>query len=564
MLRAGILTASEGDAESGFGLVQVLQRRAREHPHRRALVFLEDGESKEVRRSFAELDAGARAVATLLQRDTAEGDRALLLYPHGLEFIEAFLGCLYAGVVAVPTPPPRLNRPMPRTQSVAVDSKPAVVLTTTQLYRRYDDLVRQAPELGATPWVATDERPAAGRWREPEIEGGTLAFLQYTSGSTAAPKGVMVTHGNLLENETLIQEELDSTPESRLVSWLPLYHDMGLITTLQGIFVGFETVLLSPASFFQRPVRWLAAISRFQADLSGGPNFAYDLCVRRIGPEERRQLDLSRWRFAFSGAELIRPGTLGRFAEAFAPSGFRRQAFRPAYGLAESTLLVSCSDTPALRVVARDGQEPVERVGCGRVSHGYEVRIVEPETRLPCPDGTEGEIWLSGPSVASGYWGRPEETAQTFHGYLADGVTGPFLRTGDLGLLQDGELFVVGRLKDLIIVNGQNHHPFDIEQTALQSHPGLASGTCAAFSIDEDGEERLVLLLEADRHTPPAELEAWRTAIRAAVADRHDLRVHALLFLRTGGLPRTSSGKIQRFACRSGFLAGAFAAIGEE
>ncbi len=437
---------------------------------------------------------GARSLGARLQELGIAGERALLLYPPGLEFITAFFGCLSAGVVAVPTPLPRPNRPAERLRAILQDAAPRVVVTTAALAAEKSRWVVQTPELADLPWVSSDTlgEALAERWRDPGAGPETLAFLQYTSGSTDEPKGVMVTNGNLLHNLAVIGKSFGATEESRGVFWLPLHHDMGLIGgVLQTVYCGGASLLLSPIAFLQGPIRWLEAISQTRATISGGPNFGYELCARKITAEEQRRLDLSAWSVAFNGAETVRSETLDRFAEAFAPCGFRREAFLPCYGLAEATLMVSGRseivipqtlklDADALeqnRVApaGNTGQRLRTFVGCGRVSGGQEVVIVDPHTSGRCGDDGVGEIWVAGASVAHGYWNRPLETAATFAAMLPDSQSGPFLRTGDLGFLKDGELFVTGRLKDVIIIRGRNVYPQDLEATVARSHPLLRS-----------------------------------------------------------------------------------------
>ena len=564
-------------------LVDLLRYRALHQPGQLAFTFLQDGETASISLTYQELDRQARAIAAELQSLGVSGERALLLYPPGLEFIAAFFGCLYAGVVAVPAYPPQSNRPMPRLQAILADSQATVVLTTTQLLVNGSRRFAHAPDLEVLRWLVTDS-VAGGledSWQETAVTSDTLAFLQYTSGSTAAPKGVMVSHGNLLHNERMIQQAFGHTEQSIVVGWLPLYHDMGLIgNVLQPLYLGRPCILMSPVAFLQKPFRWLMAISRYRATTSGGPNFAYDLCVRKITPEQRATLDLSRWEVAFTGAETVRAETLERFAAAFEPCGFRREAFYPCYGMAETTLIVSGGLKGAVPViktvqggaleqnhaVPASGGEAGARtlVGCGKSLQEQQIAIANPETLSRCEPDEIGEIWVSGPSVAQGYWNRPEETEQTFNAYLADTYGGPFLRTGDLGFLQDGELFVTGRLKDLIIIRGRNHYPQDIELTVEQSHPALQAGCGAAFAVEVEGEERLVVVASVERsYLRRLVVDEVVGAIRKAVSEQHELQVYAVLLLKTGSIPKTSSGKIQHHACRSGFLDKSLNVVGD-
>ena len=568
--------------------------------------------------SFAGLDLRARTIGAALQQLGAAGQRALLLYPPGLDFVAAFFGCLYGGVVAVPAYPPRSARMLPRLLEIARDARPAVALTTTDLQKAIGGLAAQVPELSALRLVATDQVPPdqADAWRDPGADASSLAFLQYTSGSTAAPKGVMISHGNLLHNEEMIRQAFGQSAESVIVGWLPLYHDMGLIgNVLQPLYLGARCVLMSPIAFLQNPKRWLATISRYRATTSGGPNFAYDLCVRKVAPADRADLDLSSWDLAFDGAEPVRAETMARFVDAFAGCGFAPRAFFPCYGLAEATLFVAGgagAGMPPLpetleappgegvtsrsepRIAAFDPvqleagnarplppSDPAARtlVSCGRAWHGQELAIVDPASLSRCAAGKVGEIWVRGASIAQGYWRRPEETAETFGGRLAedaagaggaaaaDGAAAPFLRTGDLGFLDRGELFVTGRLKDLIIIRGRNLYPQDIELTVERSHPALRAGCGAAFSIELGDEERLVVVQEHDRtpgDTPldPETVETIAEAVRRAVAEQHEAQVQQVVLLRAGTLPKTSSGKIQRRACRAALLAGRLEVLG--
>lgn len=566
-------------------VVELLRTRAETHGARLAFTYLKDGEEPEDAWTYRELDRRARQVAAALQDFGAEGDRAILVYPPGLSFVAAFFGCLYAKRIAVPMSPPnpsRLSRELPRFRAILESAKPRTLLTSASIVPIADALRASDPALASVQVLATDSLADGEQaWREPSIDPDTLAFLQYTSGSTALPKGVMVSHSNLLHNMAVIADNFRSTDETPMVSWLPVFHDMGLIgCVLHPMLHGSSNVLMAPAAFLQRPLRWLQAVSRYQAHTSGGPNFAYDLCVRRITPEQCATLDLRSWRVAFNGAEPVRARTIAEFTRAFEPCGFRRDAMAPVYGLAESTLMATANPRGTAPPIATFHSGDLERakarpasasreavrelVACGRVLPGQRLVIVDPERCTPLPDGEIGEIWLAGPSVAQGYWNRPDETQATFGARLADSGDGSFLRTGDLGFVHDGQLFIAGRRKDLIIVDGRNHYPQDIELTVEQSHPAFRAGSLAAFSIDTDGGERLVVVAEADPHwniaaAGAAPADASTPLIRAArraVAIDHDVDLYRLLLLRPASIPKTTSGKIRRQACRTGFLEG--------
>lgn len=573
-------------------LVDLLRYRATYQPDQTAYTFLVDGETEAVHLTYHQLEQRAQVVAAYLQTKLVPGDRALLLYQPGLEYIVAFFGCLYAGVVAIPAYPPRPNRSLSRILSILYDAHAQVALTSgsilSMLQRRRDP----APSLETLHWLATDTLGTEASdfhppWLMPELTSETLAFLQYTSGSTATPKGVMITHRNLLHNLGLIHRCFEHHSHSQGVIWLPPYHDMGLIGgVLQPLYGGFPVTLMSPLMFLQSPIRWLQAISRYRATTSGGPNFAFDLCVRKISPQARETLDLSTWEVAFNGAEPICAETLEQFTRTFRPCGFRPEAFYPCYGMAEATLIVSGgkkSAPPVVKTVQAGALEqhrvvPVTStdegartlVGCGQQLPDETLVIVNPETLVECPPGEVGEIWVSGPSIAQGYWQKPAETEETFNAYLKGSQSGngqqpagPFLRTGDLGFLEAGELFVTGRLKDLIIINGANHYPQDIEWTVEQSHSLIRPNCTAAFSVDVAGEERLVVIAEIDPRyrdtvsiTDPSNFQDLLQSIQRAVSKNHDLQVHTTLLLKAGEIPKTSSGKIRRHACRASFLAG--------
>ena len=599
----------------------LLRHRARHQPHQTAYTFLCDGETEAVSLSYRELEQQVRTIAAQLQAHCIPGERAVLLYPPGLDYLCAFLGCLHAGVIAVPAYPPRPNRSLERLQVIWADCEASVVLTTHSIWMRLQAQVALLSGFEQLNWLVIDPKlpEPPHPWQAPQMHSKSLAFLQYTSGSTTTPKGVMISHRNLLHNLALIHQCFGHTASSRGVIWLPPYHDMGLIGgILQPLYGGFPVTLMSPLMFLQSPLRWLQIIAREGATTSGGPNFAYDLCVRKIKPEQRSMLDLSSWQVAFNGAEPINPEVLERFATTFAPCGFRPEAFYPCYGMAEATLIVSGGPATAPPVVktfqdaalaqnqaiAAAPTAPGTRslVGCGQTLPEQQIKIVHPETLIPCAPGEVGEIWVAGPSIAQGYWRQPELTEKTFQAYLADehgrqsslGLgsignnlsQGPFLRTGDLGFLDQGELFVTGRLKDLIIINGRNHYPQDIEWTVEQSHSWLQAGGIAAFSVELHGEERLIVLAEVDRRSlklyrqslalaeqtsSSAQTQGQTTTssswthhdvamqIQRAIFKQHDLQVHDVLLLKPGSLPKTSSGKIQRYSCRAKFMAGTLA-----
>ncbi|HWA08530.1 MAG TPA: type I polyketide synthase [Opitutaceae bacterium] len=576
------MNSSRSSASAPATLLALLRERARTEPDRQAYLFLADGETESARLTCGELDARARAVGARLQAVAAAGDRALLLYPPGLEFLSAFFGCLYAGVIAVPSYPPKRNRPDPRLQAIATDAGAKLVLTDADVLGELEPRLTHAPELRALRWLATDAIPAAeaAAWREPAIDGRQLAFLQYTSGSTSTPKGVMVSHGNLLHNLDDLDRGWEHTRDSVMVTWLPIFHDMGLIYgALMPLFKGFPCVMLPPSSFLQRPSRWLEAITRYRGTHSAAPNFAYDLCIASTTPEQRAKFDLRSWHFSLNAAEPVRAETLAGFNAAFAPCGLSPLTVSPGFGLAEATLKVSAlpraeptrlahvrsDDLAQHRVVLGEpgaaGVQPI--VGCGWGQVDNRALIVDPESRQPCAEDRVGEIWFAGPSVAQGYWNRPAETAETFGATLATGE-GPFMRTGDLGFLRGREVYVTGRVKDMIILRGLNHYPQDIELSVEKSHPALRPGCGAAFSVELDGREALVVVQEVERtHLRKLAVDEVVAAVRRVVAEQHELPVSAIVLLRTGSIPKTSSGKIMRRACRRQYLKGELEIVGE-
>jgi len=582
------------DASIPATLLDLLRGRAWEFGDACAFRFLrDDGTQTDI--SFSDLDRGARAVAQRLRARIEPGQRAVLMFPPGLEFIQAFFGCVYAGVLAVPMSFPRRRDLSSRISAIVEDCRATVGLTAST----GTDVLKGIGENGhheQLHWIAVDaiEPQEADDWEPPDVEADDLAFLQYTSGSTDRPRGVMVSHGNLLHNLEMIRQGFGvpygspDDPSGVGVSWLPMYHDMGLIGgVLASLWVGGMTALMAPTSFPRRPERWLQAISDYGARVSGAPNFAYDLCVRKIDDACLESLDLSQWRVAFCGAEPIRPETLDRFAERFGPCGFRPDAFYPCYGLAEATLLVTGNHGPRVPIIRRfrrsrlqldgvaepsgdqtgnhqpgnhqpgdtstgdtstgdDADGDTRRlVGCGTTLLDQSLAIVDPATRVRCAEGVVGEIWVRGASVSSGYWGSNGRCGE-FDARLSDTAEGPFLRTGDLGFVLDGELFVTGRLKELLIIRGRNLDPADIEHTAQSAHPALAPDSGAAFSHEIDGEERLVLVNERDRAHRKTSFDEVFRSVRRRITEQHGVFPHAVVLIRPTTLPRTTSGKIQR------------------
>ena len=553
--------------------VDLLRIRALNQPARQIYTFLPDGDNEGAALSYGELDLHARAIAARLQSEGVAGERVLLMYPAGLEYVAAFFGCLYAGMIAVPLYPPRPNRTLQRLESIIADAGAKFALTTDAVLSRIGTLFTEQHPLHALRWLATDKisNDAAIEWQQSVIEADALAYLQYTSGSTSDPKGVMVSHANLLSNSADMDAGWLHTRDSVLVSWLPHFHDMGLIYgILQPLYKDFRSILMPPVAFLQQPARWLQTITCYKGTHSAAPNFAYELCVRKVTSEQRASIDLSSWVVAVNGAEPVRRETLESFIKTFEPCGFRRRTFCPGYGLAEATLKVSATSQAdssvfcsvlsdalaAHRVVeARAGQRDTQTfVGCGRAMLETKIAIVHPKSLRRCAAGEVGEIWVAGPSVAGGYWKRPMETERNFRACLS-GTNETYLRTGDLGFTRDGELFVTGRLKDLIIIRGRNHYPQDIELTAEQSNSVLRPGCGAAFSVEVAGAESLVVVQEIERTSQQPDFAEVCGTIRQTLAAEHELHAYAVVLIKSGSLPKTSSGKVQRHAARAKFLA---------
>jgi acyl-CoA synthetase (AMP-forming)/AMP-acid ligase II len=565
------------DFVRGDNLVAVLAARAEREPNTEAYVYLANGHEESHVITYAELGLRAQAVADRLLELRATGERVLLVFPPGLDFVVALLGCFLARAVAVPAHPPLSKQHIPRLEALVADAQARYCLTVDRTLPVLRRAFEHSPAAAKLTWIAIDVLPPAARLRAEEIDPDTLALLQYTSGSTGHPKGVVLTHGNLMANAAAIQQWTRRASGAPGVTWLPPYHDMGLMGgVIQPLYEGFRAVVMSPASFVQNPFAWLAAISKYRAVVGGGPNFAYALLADAISEEQKRKLDLSCWEFAFCGAEPISGAVVQRFLRAFSGCGFQSSAFHPAYGLAESTLLVTGKARGApLRIEQfeveglehsravrgqGDGAPARSLVSCGSVCSGQELEVVDPDTLLRAEPSRVGEIWVRGPSVARGYWNRSEETAARFRARL-HGLSGDngedYYRTGDLGFLHEGELYLVGRLSDVIIINGRNYHPHDLERTAEASFDGLRPGSCIAFGVTDHDIERLVLVVELQRSLT-LDASAARGAIRRAISAEYGVSSHDVCFVRRGLLPRTSSGKVRRRACKQSYLEGAW------
>lgn len=556
--------------------VHLLRRHAAERPDRAAVTFVHEAGTEGGARTldYCELDLECRRIASRLQDRCRRGDRVMLLHQPGLPFVTAFLGCLYAGVVAVPSPlPGRFQHQQRRLTRISQDAEVSFALTDEA---HVEEVRRWVEAEGLSLPVEASDAAGFGAveaWREQNVGLRDLTLLQYTSGSTGDPKGVMVDHGNLLHNVQSLRGALGLTEETNFGGWIPLYHDMGLMgQLLPGLFLGSSCALMSPMAFLKRPHLWLSLIDEYDIGYSAAPNFGYELCVRRVTDAQIERLDLSRWRFAANGAEPIQASTLRDFAERFAPAGFNAESLAPCYGLAEATVFVSGLAGRAPRIEAvdpealekhtldepRPGGPTRELVGCGDVPD-FDVRIVDPAARQVLPEGRTGEIWLRGPSVSRGYWRREDATREIFRAQTADG-DGPYLRTGDLGALVGGELFVTGRSKDLLIVHGRNLYPQDIEHELRLRHPALATLAGTAFTVPAPQEE-VVVLHEVRGRMSEQELGELTVAMRATIYREFGVNTAGLVLLRPGAVRKTTSGKVQRSEMRRLFLDGALAPV---
>ena len=553
---------------AGETLVDLLLARAEEGGSA-GYHYLRDGEVDIEDLSYSDLARDAASIAGELASAAPPGGRALLLYPPGLEFIRAFFGTLMAGVIAVPVAPPTgdLTAWATALGRIIADAQPSVVLTTGDFRTAINeaDLELAADDL---LWLASDERsPLSARPPGRQVRSTDVAFIQYTSGSTSFPKGVVLHHEHLLANLRAIQEAFHFTRDSRMASWLPMFHDMGLIgAVMEPLYTGIDAYFMSPLDFLQKPVRWLEMITRLEITVSGAPNFGYDLCVRKADPEASA-LDLRSWEVAFNGAEVVRPATIDRFSELYAPVGFERRAFLPCYGMAEASLLVSgvhfaseptivTGERQALErraFVAHDdmADEPSRLVSVGGAPTGMETVIVG-DDRAPLPEGEIGEIWVRGPSVGAGYWRNPDASTATFGASLRDG-TGPFLRTGDLGFVHGGELFITGRIKEVLVIRGRNIFPHDIEDAAQRGDGRLRPGCGAAFAIDTGDGELPVVVQEVRDESD--DLDAIVAGIRSRVTATLGVELGGIALVPARTIPKTTSGKLRRVASCDVYLA---------
>jgi acyl-CoA synthetase (AMP-forming)/AMP-acid ligase II len=569
-------------------MVQRLLMHAEQRPSSTAFCFLEKGETEQSRITFAELDMAARRIANSLS-GLALQSRVLLLLPSGIEFIQAFMGCLYAGMIAIPAYPPEGGQKRKRLYSIVEDCNPSLLITTRPIREKYQqraDSIMTNVEAGSTKsmWNAIEDllcTSPASVSALPAIEGDSIAFLQYTSGSTGAPKGVIVTHQNLYSNQEMIASVFKHDENTIFGSWLPLFHDMGLVgNILQPMYLGVPCYFMSPLAFVEKPIRWLNMISRYRITTTGAPNFGFEACIKRVSAAQCATLDLNCWRVAFNGAEIVRAKTIEEFTAKFQPFGFSASAMFPVYGMAEATLLVTGGDVsaaPCIRYAnkrhfaanqlvlakpdtlqSKDESEWLAMVGCGQAAAGQEIKIVDPYSHLECSQGSVGEIWLRGKNISPGYYNHVTADSPVFGQTILNGKSGlAYFRTGDLGAISDGELFLTGRLKDLIIVRGQNHYPHDLEQTISASESMLILDGCAVFSIEDDGVEKVVAVQEVEKsHIRTFNPDEIAGKVRERLQARHGITLDALLWVRPAIIPRTTSGKISRSSCKQKYLNG--------
>lgn len=565
-------------------LYEVLKYRAETQPNDSAYIFLENGEDESYPMTYSQLHESSKAFAAKLQSLNLSGERALLIFESDYNYIISFFACIYAGVISVPLHPPGKNKSMSRISAIANDSGAKVILSTHELCEELKHDSDNDPVLKSLEWILIDEQEEVytDNWTEPKLGPESITYLQYTSGSTGIPKGVIVSHGNLVTNLTIIDKSHPHSEHSVMVTWLPIHHDMGLIYgMLLPFFCGYPCYFMTPQAFVQKPYRWLHAISKYRGTHNAAPNFAFELCANKISQEEKKNLDLSSWTVAMNAAEPVRAETLTRFTEYFADCGFRFDHFKPGYGLAEGTLILSTTFKDSFARMVRFNDEQLEKFNRAvnadvndhsskiHVGHSHSIEdtriaIVNPVTLVECPEGEVGEVWAKGNSIAKGYWMREDATTETFRAHIAGTNEGPFLRTGDLGFIKDDELYITGRHKDLIIIRGQNHYPQDIEYTVEASHPSLRLGCVAAFPVEENGEELIGIVQEVQKNSE-ADLDSEQVfkSIRTAVSNVHDLQISSVTLIKAQTIPKTSSGKIQRRACKEGYLNGTLSVVAQ-
>ncbi len=567
-------------------ITEYLCTHARLQPFSLAFTFLEKDCIEQSSITFSELDFSARKIASALSELPFQS-RIILAFPSGIEFIQAFMGCLYAGMIAIPAYPPEGSQKRHRLYNIAQDCNAALLMTSLAIKDKYENRTvecasRTTSSLKGLPWIAIEDllqSPPLKHSALPRLAPKHVAFLQYTSGSTGNPKGVIVTHANLLSNQKMIEEVFQHDKKTVFASWLPLFHDMGLVgNILQPLYLGIPCYFMSPLTFIEKPIRWLAAISKYRVTTTGAPNFGYDLCLKRIAPEHVRTLDLSCWTIAYNGAEPVKATTIDNFSSKFFPAGFSRSAMFPVYGMAEATLLISGGKIytdPCIRYANRTALETnriewantdqkndlgnyQSLIGNGHPANGLTVKIVDPYTSIECTNNTVGEIWLKGESISPGYFNKDELSSKCFNQrILNDGTNQSYFRTGDLGTLDDGQLFITGRLKDIIIVRGKNLYPQDLEQTISTSNAELCLDGCAVFSWNEHGTERIIAIQEVEKQSIRA-FDANRAMekIQTELHDEHGIAVDAILWVKPATIPRTTSGKISRALCKQRYING--------
>jgi acyl-CoA synthetase (AMP-forming)/AMP-acid ligase II len=564
-------------------LVDIVKIHSKEKPDDIAYTYLVDGEDQEVHITFGELDRQARNFAAALQKVSQSGDRALLLYPSGLEFIVAFLGCLYAGIIAAPTTVPHLKRSTPRLKLMMEDANAKIACTTRAVFEKIQSMLDEDYEFNKVNWIINEDIPENifDTWKEPEVQPDDIAFLQYTSGSTSSPKGVMISNFNLIRTieDLVIGSEFNDT--SVMISWMPIFHDMGLIYgLLTPLYAGRPCYIMSPVTFMEKPFRWLKAISKYNGTHTGSPNFAFDVCAKKISEEEKLSLNLDKLKYVINAAEPVRLQTMKNFWAAFEKCGFNYDSFVPSYGLAEATVKVStkkvgqapsyCTldvneiEQNKLVFLAEGDPNGYTNVGCGWTSIGADIQIVNPKTGELAAADEIGEIWIKSDTVAKGYWHNPKATLETFNASIPNYDGGPFMRTGDMGFIYKDELYIAGRIKDMIIIQGRNYYPQDIELTVEKCDPAVRPSCGAAFAIDDSVYEHLIIVQEIKReYRKNDNLQDTANAIRMAVAKFHGLRASAVVLIKPSTIEKTTSGKIQRHATRESFLHGALEVLYE-